>query len=298
MPFGGGRCRAQEWQEVNEVVNDANKVSCKYCKHIISAKIERIKNHLKKCAAKNKRNPTLSNLNTESSLSNVYVNIEDDEIIDLHMQSKQQCNLSRDFSSTSTSMRSMSSLSTGTDDISKLENSLTISGPSCSSTPFKSEFKRQKTMKSYAVTTSATEKTFIDIKLARYFFSTNTPFTSVENNEFIEFVQALRPGYNPPNRKALGNELLEKVYDEVQTNIQLDIANNTSALILMQDGWSNTQNDPIIAHSVHTGETPYLICIDDAGSNKKTAEYCASLAEKAMKEIQETFNKQVGNFKC
>ena len=38
-----------------------------------------------------------------------------------------------------------------------------------------------------------------------------------------------------------------------------EFANNRSTITLIQDGWSSVRNDPIIAHSIHNGKTPYLI---------------------------------------
>jgi len=51
---------------------------------------------------------------------------------------------------------------------------------------------------------------------------------------------------------------------------------------LIQDGWSDIHNSPVIAHCIHTGSKAYFLCSDETGANKKTSDYCAELAKKAM----------------
>ena len=73
----------------------------------------------------------------------------------------------------------------------------------------------------------------------------------------------------------LSTELLDKVNDDVIVSIKNEFANSRSTFTLMQDGWGSVRNDPIIAHNVHNGKTLYLISAIDAGSEKKSSEYCA-----------------------
>jgi len=42
-----------------------------------------------------------------------------------------------------------------------------------------------------------------------------------------------------------------------------------STIILLQDGWSNIKNDPIIAASIHTGKKTFLYKAMDCEANKK-----------------------------
>ncbi|KAJ4446442.1 hypothetical protein ANN_13138 [Periplaneta americana] len=54
MPFGAGRKAAPEWSQLLHD-DDKKKVFCKHCNVEVSAKIERIKYHLKKCITRNKK---------------------------------------------------------------------------------------------------------------------------------------------------------------------------------------------------------------------------------------------------
>ena len=55
MPTDSGRKKDSAWLEVSDVENDKNKCMCKSCDQLISKKIERIREHLKKCRAQSKK---------------------------------------------------------------------------------------------------------------------------------------------------------------------------------------------------------------------------------------------------
>ena len=73
----------------------------------------------------------------------------------------------------------------------------------------------------------------------------------------------------------------------------MTVFSDQASVILMQDDWSKTKNDPIIAHSIHNGDKPQLLSNVEPANNKKTAEYCNSLAEKAITKVKQDFNKDV-----
>ncbi|CAL1672875.1 unnamed protein product [Lasius platythorax] len=65
---------------------------------------------------------------------------------------------------------------------------------------------------------------------------------------------------------------------------------------LMQDGWSDIHNTPIIANVLSTGELYYFLSVIDFGSNKKSADYCLQLAKEAIKKAATKFNCKVQSF--
>ncbi len=83
--------------------------------------------------------------------------------------------------------------------------------------------------------------------VARYHYGNNIPFIAAESKYFKSLMNQLRPSYTPPNRKRLAGDLLDTVYKEVTDEIIEKLA-YTETITISQDGWSNTQNDPIIAH--------------------------------------------------
>ena len=92
----------------------------------------------------------------------------------------------------------------------------------------------------------------------------------------------LRPGYTPPTRKNPAGGLLDKIFNEI--TIMTASALEGKDVTLVQDGWSDIHNSPVIAHCVHTGERSYFLNSVDTGSNNKTATYCISLAIEATKD--------------
>lgn len=266
MPLGSGRQKCSEWNEVDKLENDQSKVSCKHCSTLISAKVERVRAHLQKCHKKGRQSAKKPN-NSDENLGVAGCS-----------QSSMNFHHTQDLSSEEENQSFDSLVSSDR------------TGAPLTSTP---KIKRQKKMDSFVVRTSAEVKDNLDLQVARFFFSANIPFSTFENKQFLKLTEMLRPGYQPPNRKKLAGELLDKVNEEVISSTKTEMEKDDRPLILMQDGWSNVKNDPIIAHSIHNGTKPHLLSITDPGANKKTAEYCASLAEEAIAHVKESFNKEV-----
>ena len=292
MPFGSGRKSCLEREEVDLIENDKLKVMYKHCTTIISRKVERVRAHLKKCkkyacsiemlddndtepAALTSRSsttpsgPTAGPSTPSASCSSLTpVLLDDSERI---QRSEFLMSIDIDFMETNN------------------EPSFSLT-PSDTSTPMK---KKQRSLASFVIKTSAETKDSLDLLVAKYFLCTNTAFKNIENSHFINLMEKLWPGYKPPNRKQLAGPLLDRVY-EVMGEIKAELnMNNPSPLVLMQYGWRNTKNEPIIAHSIHNGIKPTLLSIVEPKDNKKTAEYCASLAEDAMKHVEKEFGKEV-----
>lgn len=95
----------------------------------------------------------------------------------------------------------------------------------------------QENLKNYIVSTSKPEKEKLDISIAKYFYSSNTAFLQAENPNFIDMITQLRPGYTPPNRKAISDVLLNKVYEDVVSDVTATIKkaiSNGMAITLCQ----------------------------------------------------------------
>ena len=107
--------------------------------------------------------------------------------------------------------------------------------------------------------------------MARFVFATNSPFRIAENKHFVALLQSLRPGYRPPNRERVSNELLDKIYEKERSAITVQLQATTVSLSL--DGWSNIHNDPIVCSSITTekGE-PILLDTVDTSGHPHTAE--------------------------
>ena len=142
-------------------------------------------------------------------------------------------------------------------------------------------------MSSYTVKTDSAAANQLHLQIARFFYACNIPFNVAEHKEFKSMISLLRPGYSPPNRKDLSGHLLNTIHDQINEHI-LDQTRDKD-VTLVQDGWSDIHNNPVIATSIHTGSKTYFINAVDTGPNRKTASFCASLFLKAMSEAETKF---------
>ena len=149
----------------------------------------------------------------------------------------------------------------------------------------------QPKMNYYVVKTNLQQKDDLDAQIARLFFACNLPFNLVEHDVFKQTIAMLRPGYAPPTRKKLAGPLLDQIYNEV-TEAAASVLKGKN-VTLVQDGWSDIHNSPVIAHSVHTEEKSYFVNSVDTGTNRKTATYWASLAIEATEEATVKFRCKV-----
>ena len=61
---------------------------------------------------------------------------------------------------------------------------------------------------------------------------------------------------------------------------------------LIQDGWRNIHNDPVVAHVIHIENKSFFIS-SYIGSYSKIGEYCKQLAKEAIKTSEEKYNCKV-----
>lgn len=147
-------------------------------------------------------------------------------------------------------------------------------------------------MNAFVVRTTVEQKDQLDKQFARFIFSENISFRSVESEQLVKLFDIMRPGYKPPNREILAGRLLDEIHEEVLTEVKEKVGYQDT-LVLTQDGWSSVKNDPIIAHSFYDGKENYLLNIEDTGSEKKTAQFCFELLDNAIQEIKRNFGKTV-----
>ena len=77
-------------------------------------------------------------------------------------------------------------------------------------------------------------------------------------------ISLLWPGYSPPNRIDLAGNLLNSVFEQINEQIVADTRRKDVTLV--QDGWSDIHNNPVIATSIHTGSKTYFLNAVDTGS--------------------------------
>lgn len=166
---------------------------------------------------------------------------------------------------------------------------LNFSSSSCSSMSSSAN-----TIKSFVIKTSATEKRKLDLQVAKFIYATNSPFKHVEHPEFKKLMEVLRPGYKPPNRQQIGNDLLEKVYETALFDLKRNLKNKV--VCMSQDGWSNIRNESIVCTSVTDiiDKHVYLIDTVDTMESSHTADYLLSILCQSIKRCEQ-FGCKVGS---
>lgn len=154
--------------------------------------------------------------------------------------------------------------------------------------------KLQKSMDSYSVKTSSSEKEELDMKIASFFYANSIPFNAANSKQYQDMVSSLRPGYRGPSSDQIGGRLLDKMNCHIDTELAEQLGNShNSILTIIMDGWSSVRNDPISATSLHTGSNCFLMETTDCGAEKKTSEACAEKMIAAIEFCQQNYGKQV-----
>lgn len=256
---GSGRKQCIEWTMVNQT-NIKSQVTCKFCGSVISAKIERIRTHMSKC-----KKSVVHQLSPESDIDGC------DSILNKDLD------ISRKVKETVETEGEIHGLKTSD----SLDMEITES----------SKRKRQRSMGEFAIKTNDHQKEILDQKISQFFYANNIAFNVADSDSFKEMISALRPGYTAPNRQRLAGPLLDAAHNSVDLIMEDKIKNAT--ITLMIDGWSNTSSDSIIAVSIHTNNSTHLIDAIDCGAEKKTSEFCAEIAEKAINDFKQKYDKNI-----
>ena len=96
----------------------------------------------------------------------------------------------------------------------------------------------KRTLDRYFDSMNQTENRQLDELLAIAIYSSGSPLPVVENEDWITFMQKLRPSYKSPSRSTLSNRLLENEYERVEALVQTKLA-GAPVLALQIDEWSN-----------------------------------------------------------
>lgn len=236
---------------------------CIDCRQLVSSKSCRMKIHRQKCNARKK---VSEKVNKESKCT---------VVVSDHSGDDEAC--------TSTSSSATR----------KRTNSTSICGGEKYPESNK-KIKVQQKIDGHVFKTTQTIREKIDISVAEYFYSSNVPFRHADKHYFRTMIHNLRPGYTPPSRKRLANDLLDQIYTVVCDDARKRLQGKSVTLI--QDGWSAIHNDPVIASCVSDGQCAYFLSSVDTEMNHKTTEYCLKLATEAIEEAQQKYGCIVKSF--
>ena len=157
--------------------------------------------------------------------------------------------------------------------------------------PGPSRSMKQAKLQEFVMKTTEQKKDKLDAMVADFFYANNIPFNVAESTYFKALIEELRPGYKPPSSRQISGALLNKAAKSVDDKLKTELKN--ACVTLVQDGWSNIKHDAIVGTSIHTGSRSFLLEAEEAGIDKKTAEFCAEKACDAIKNIKDVYEKDV-----
>lgn len=85
------------------------------------------------------------------------------------------------------------------------------------------------------------------------------PFSIVNDSGFVEFVHALNPSYQLPNRKAITKAYLPATYEQCLNNVKEKLCSVESACITT-DCWTSKNNESYLAVTVHFISSDFELC--------------------------------------
>ncbi|GBC49441.2 ribonuclease H-like domain-containing protein [Rhizophagus irregularis DAOM 181602=DAOM 197198] len=112
--------------------------------------------------------------------------------------------------------------------------------------------------------------------IVKFFACCGIPFHIIENPFFIDLLRTLCPGYNPPCRQTLTEDMLNAEISHVITEINLKL-NNEKNLTLGVDGWTSTSGQSLYAFVIITGERKeYIHSVQNLSNYSHTGEFLAN----------------------
>lgn len=132
----------------------------------------------------------------------------------------------------------------------------------------------------------------IDLLVVKFIYGSNLPFSIVDQPSFRALLEALRPNYTPPERRRLAGSLLDTVHRELHESVRECLNGSISSLI--EDGWSNVRNEPVLATCIQFNGRIYFLRAVDTGASEKNAEYCAQVARDSIRMAEEEFGTRIG----
>lgn len=135
----------------------------------------------------------------------------------------------------------------------------------------------------------------IDAFLAQFFFGCNVPFRACESIHFKNFVKALRPSYEIPNRRRLAGVLLDKIHDKIEKRNSELIDKMDKQVTLLLDGWQNSSANThnVVAMLATADDQKIMLESFDTSAERDTTENIVKIVEKSIDLAKERYDAEV-----
>lgn len=157
---------------------------------------------------------------------------------------------------------------------------------------------RQSKLKRYLDNISDTESEKIDLLMAEFFYGCNVPFNACASKYFKNFIRALRPSYQIPNRHRLAGSLLDTTHDKIiKSNMELVSQTDKQATLLI-DGWQNSSaNKHIVVVMLATSNDQKVMLESfDTSAERDTTDKMVEIVNKSVDLAKQRYDAEV--FAC
>ena len=122
-----------------------------------------------------------------------------------------------------------------------------------------------------------------EMLLAKAIYSSGTPLSIVDNNQWQIFFRNLRPSFQLPGRNALSGRLLDTECETVKANVE-SVIREADCVGLICDGWSNLRNEAIL-NFVVTTPNPILYKTMTTGEESHTGKFMAKVMNEVIDKL-------------
>jgi hypothetical protein len=163
-----------------------------------------------------------------------------------------------------------------------------VDGVSMSMSSVAPSSSRQRSIKEFAIpVVSKQQKVQFQKHVAMHYYATRSSFQRVEDVHLVATIKTLRPDDGLlPNRRQLATSLLDACHEDVKTKVAKGLIGATSCLI--NDGWSNINNDSIINYMVASPEFALFLESVSTGQQGHDHKFIADNIECVIREHPST----------
>ncbi|CAI6356385.1 unnamed protein product [Macrosiphum euphorbiae] len=129
----------------------------------------------------------------------------------------------------------------------------------------------------------------LDQKLLKLFVNDFQPFKVVEDSGFKQFVKALNPNYELPNRHAISKELIPALYEKCLVEMK-SLTSTVESACLTTDCWTSRNNESFIAITIHFIDTEFELKSILLGRHSFNLNHTANNLAKEIERVLNSWN--------
>jgi len=129
----------------------------------------------------------------------------------------------------------------------------------------------------------------MDQKLLKLFVNDFQPFKIVEDSGFKQFLKALNPNYELPNRHAISKELIPALYEKCLVEMK-SLTSTVESACLTTDCWTSRNNESFMAITIHFINTEFELKSVLLGCHSFNSNHTANNLAQEIEQVLNSWN--------